>query len=155
MRSMRKIGTTVAALAVAAGVTVVMGAGTASADSVQTFRNGATGDCLDDSAAYDLRTFTCNGLNYQQWTVHVWGDGTRRLENVQTGNCVYDSDEVVMEAACDSSQHESWYVTHWADGGATFENQATGMCLDDSSDYGLRTYPCAPAGVESPYQTWY
>ncbi|MFD7995040.1 RICIN domain-containing protein [Streptomyces mexicanus] len=31
------------------------------------FRNQATGMCLDDSDAYGLRTFPCNGLPYQKW----------------------------------------------------------------------------------------
>ncbi|MGK4578685.1 hypothetical protein [Kitasatospora sp. HPMI-4] len=31
-------------------------------------RNLNTGRCIDDSFAYGLRAFGCNGLNYQQFT---------------------------------------------------------------------------------------
>lgn len=34
-----------------------------------TFRNQATGRCLDHSFSHLLRTFPCNGLNYQGWTI--------------------------------------------------------------------------------------
>ncbi|MFI9237566.1 hypothetical protein [Streptomyces sp. NPDC053079] len=27
-----------------------------------------TGRCIDDSYAYGLRAFGCNGLDYQRWT---------------------------------------------------------------------------------------
>ena len=30
-------------------------------------KNQATGRCIDDSFAYGLRAFPCNGLTFQQW----------------------------------------------------------------------------------------
>jgi hypothetical protein len=34
---------------------------------VGTMRNAATGRCADDSIAYGLRSFTCNGQNFQMF----------------------------------------------------------------------------------------
>ncbi|WP_410644360.1 RICIN domain-containing protein [Amycolatopsis sp. lyj-346] len=44
--------------------------------------------CLDDSRDFGARTFQCNRRNYQNWNVHVWGDGTRQLRNIDTGRCL-------------------------------------------------------------------
>lgn len=35
---------------------------------IDTIHNVNTGRCIDDSGA-GLRSFSCNGLNYQQWTL--------------------------------------------------------------------------------------
>lgn len=132
-------------------------AGSASADSTQTFKNQWTKKCLDDSN-YGVRTFTCNGTKFQQWIVHVWKDQTRQLRSNSTGKCLDDSSLGLRTFNCwpgsDSrSKFQSWYVHRWNDGTIQFRNQSTGRCLDDSSGSGLRTVKCYAGG--SKYQSWY
>lgn len=157
MVGIRKVGSFLATLGLATAVTVGLGANSASAaDSVQTFRNGSTGECLDDSDLYWVRTYGCNPGPNQQWTVHSWADGTIRLQNIETGLCIGDWSGPERQT-CDDSRMQSWFVHHWPDGGITFINQSSDLCLDDSADFGLRTFPCSDiaAGQQSPYQTWY
>ncbi|MFG2803768.1 RICIN domain-containing protein [Streptomyces pseudovenezuelae] len=35
--------------------------------------------------------YPCNGGDWQKWRVHVFGDGTRRLQNVATGYCLVNN----------------------------------------------------------------
>ncbi|MEU3957607.1 RICIN domain-containing protein [Streptomyces achromogenes] len=109
------------------------------ADPVQTFRNLATGRCLDDSSA-GVRTFGCNQMDFQKWEVHVFQDNTRRLRNIATGQCLASGGGRLTMRGCDSSREVSWLVGRGG-GGLTFKNQASGTCLDDSS-IGLRLFAC-------------
>ncbi|MEV5938615.1 RICIN domain-containing protein [Streptomyces sp. NPDC051994] len=54
-------------------------------------RNLNTGRCIDDSFAYGLRAFGCNGLNYQRWEIYYNGNGTLTFRNENTGRCIDDS----------------------------------------------------------------
>ncbi|MFJ6700015.1 RICIN domain-containing protein [Streptomyces sp. NPDC091272] len=119
-------------------------------DAIQSFRNQATGRCLDDTDNGGFRAWSCNGSNPQKWSVHVWGDSTRQLRNVATGRCIEDTDNGFRTVgACNSSPEQSWWVTVWGDGTVRFQNQLTGRCIDDSS-LGLRTWGCN----NTPYQSW-
>lgn len=112
------------------------------ADPIQTFKNRWTGRCLDDSYTYGLRTFGCNGLDYQRWYVHVWADGTRRLRNVHTGRCIYDSDAILTMRTCDSSTNQSFYVKRYSDGSVRFRNQNTRLCLAGADNGAVYTPSC-------------
>lgn len=46
---------------------VIVHADAAHPDSTGAIKNLNTGRCIDDSSAYGLRAFGCNGLNYQQF----------------------------------------------------------------------------------------
>ncbi|MER6126068.1 ricin-type beta-trefoil lectin domain protein [Streptomyces sp. NPDC001795] len=122
------------------------------ADAVEHFGNMATGGCLDDSFAYGFRGFGCNGLDFQNWNVHIWQeDGTRQFRSIATNRCWFGG---VPEGAhpyttdCNSSKEQSWWV-HARGDRVSFENQATGLCLDDS-EYGLRMLTC----TYNRNQTW-
>ncbi|MGK5637127.1 RICIN domain-containing protein [Streptomyces sp. URMC 126] len=118
-------------------------------DVVQSFRNQATGRCIDDTNQ-GFRTWSCNGSTPQKWSVHVWGDGTRQLRSVNTGRCVEDTDNGFRTVgSCGSAPEQSWWVKVWGDGTVRFQNQATGRCIDDSNQ-GFRTWACN----DSPYQSW-
>ncbi|MEV0274940.1 RICIN domain-containing protein [Streptomyces sp. NPDC050610] len=119
-------------------------------DAVQTFGNMATGSCLDDSN-YGLRGFGCNGLNFQQWSIHVWNDGTRQIKNVNTNRCLYDDGVTLATRPCNNSPQQSWWITHHRADSISFQSQATNKCLDDSQ-YGLRTIGCA--GGSNDHQLW-
>ncbi|GAA4524276.1 RICIN domain-containing protein [Amycolatopsis samaneae] len=121
-----------------------------SADVVNTFRNLATGGCLDDSAKSGLRTFGCNKYDYQRWNAHP-RNGYVQLRNLATGRCLDDSKKFGIRAV----------KPCWPDGNANavfqnwkvlrtgkliqFRNQSTGLCLADIGGGKLRTEPCSAA----------
>jgi transcriptional regulator with XRE-family HTH domain len=110
-------------------------------DLVQPFINRATGRCLDHSLDHGLRTFACNGLSYQRWTVQALPDGTHHLRNHATGACLHDQGTKVRTGACDTTTSGKWSVRTLADESASLSNEATGSCLEDSTS-GLRAAPC-------------
>ncbi|MFF7727106.1 RICIN domain-containing protein [Streptomyces sp. NPDC008001] len=153
MRSMRTLligGFLVATSLVPAPGALAAAASPAGAqDAVQTFRNQATGKCMDDTNN-GFRTWSCNGSTPQKWSVHVWNDGTRQLRSANTGRCVEDTDNGFRTVGnCGSNPEQSWWVKVWADGTVRFQNQATLRCIDDSNQ-GFRTWACN----DSPYQSW-
>jgi hypothetical protein len=136
----------------AAGAAVASGntaADVTAADAVNTFESLGTFRCMDDSDL-GFRTFPCNGTPFQKWNVHVFGDGTRRLQNQATGRCVYDGHLGFSTQFCGSSENVSWGIIHHHEVRLTFVNQATGRCIDDSDDSGFRTTKCN-GGI---YQDW-
>jgi hypothetical protein len=118
------------------------GAVAPAADPIQTFQNQNTGRCIDDTDSGGFRTFSCNGTRPQQWRVHVFLDGTRRLQNVNTGRCMFDSNGGFFTTSCDASTNESWFIDHPASGQIAFRNQQTGRCIDDTDQGGFRTFSC-------------
>jgi hypothetical protein len=143
-RRIVRIGSAVlAALAISSA-----GVGTARAsDTPPTiFQNRATGGCLDDSFAYGVRAFSCNGSTYQQWVqvdAGYMGFSNRFLRNVATGRCLDDSEFGLRTLNCYYNDYQAWIPN------TDIRNRHTGNCLDDSS-YGLRMWPCN--GLN--YQRW-
>jgi ricin-type beta-trefoil lectin protein len=116
------------------GASLSLGTGMASADSVQTFRNRATNQCLDDSNEYGLRTFPCNGLNYQKWNVHRWNDGTLQIRNIHTGGClgVYKHPNGTWApevGTCKANQRYSWYSRRVSGGIRLWSEAIDTRCL--------------------------
>ncbi|MEV5238049.1 RICIN domain-containing protein [Streptomyces cinnamoneus] len=116
----------------------------ASAELSRIFVSRATGACLDDSLDKKLRTYDCNGLSYQRWSVHAFPDGTRQLRNHATGACLEHGSAGLRAVACSTAATppQSWSVTRWPDDAVELRNKATGACLDDATDAGLRALPC-------------
>ncbi|WP_052591712.1 RICIN domain-containing protein [Luteipulveratus mongoliensis] len=112
------------------------------ADAVQTFMNGMSADCIDDSDQ-GLRMMDCESDNpHQQWEVRKWNDNTRQLKNVATGRCLDHSNQYGVrtftchDPSSDFSKFQSWTVDHKSgsagDGeasGISLTNQATGTRL--------------------------
>lgn len=123
-------------------------------ESVRIFVSRATGRCLDDSLDKRLRSYDCNGMSYQRWTVHPFPDGTRQLRNHATGACLADGDTGLRAAPCSASSSaaaaQSWTVTTWPDESVELRSKATGACLDDDGNAGLRARPCDRSG----HQKW-
>lgn len=116
----------------------------------QSFRNQATGRCIDDTDN-GFRTWSCNGSNAQKWNVISWNDGTRQLRSVNTARCMEDTANGFRTVqTCNSSPEQSWWVKVWNDGSIRFQNQATGRCIDDSS-LGFRTWACN----DTAFQSWF
>jgi hypothetical protein len=117
-----------------------------------TFRNQATGRCIDDSFQFGLRALICNGLGFQQWNVRVWPDNTQELKNVATGRCIDHSfDQGFRAFPCNGLGFQRWIVTPRPNGSIAFQNQATHRCMDDSFQFGLRAIPCNG----SSFQGWF
>jgi hypothetical protein len=119
--------------------------------SVQTFRNGWSNRCLDDSK-FGLRTVPCNGLDFQKWSVTPPEKSIKELRNVATGWCLTTLVfGIVGTAPCDGSLRQQWRSTPMGNGTIHLWSIYNGDCLDDS-EYGLRTFPC---GMHwTPYQSW-
>lgn len=113
-------------------------------------RNVETSRCIDDSFAYGLRAFPCNGLTFQGWHKGPIGGGSL-LKNQATGRCLDDSFTFGLRAIpCNSSPYQTWYIE--SEFGALFSehNVQTQRCTDDSFAYGLRAFPCN----HTTFQTW-
>ncbi len=110
-------------------------------DAVQPFINRVTGKCLDHSLDHGLRTYACNGLSYQRWTVHALPDGTQQLRNHATGACLRSEGMTLRTGACATAPSATWSVRTWADEAVTISSTETGACLEDSAS-GLRAAEC-------------
>lgn len=134
MKWTRRASLCLAMVLVSVGAVLSWSAGTASADTVQTFRNRATNQCLDDSNEFGLRTFPCNGLDYQNWNVHRYNDGTFQFRNKHTGSCLgvykHPNGSWVPEAGtCRVSQSYSWYSRRVSNGIRLYSEVIDTRCL--------------------------
>ncbi|MFI1652490.1 helix-turn-helix domain-containing protein [Streptomyces avidinii] len=120
------------------------------ADTVRIFVSRRTGACLDHSLDKRLRTYPCNGMSYQRWTLHRQPDGALRLRNHATGACLAHSPDGLDTAACTAAPSQKWAVTPWPDESVEVRSKATGACLDDSAEAGLRALPC----TRTDHQRW-
>ncbi|MCX5388987.1 XRE family transcriptional regulator [Streptomyces sp. NBC_00094] len=131
---------------------VLHGAPAASAvpDHPRIFVSRATGTCLDDSLDKGTRSYACNGLSYQRWTVGtVTTDGSVRLRNHATGRCLDLGPAGLSAAACGPSASQRWTVTARDDSAVEIRGAGTRRCLADGAG-GLRVLPCDRA----PHQQW-
>jgi transcriptional regulator with XRE-family HTH domain len=120
------------------------------ADTVRIFVSRRTGACLDHSLDKGLRTYPCNGMSYQRWTLHRQSDGALRLRNHATGACLAHGPDGLATAACTAAPSQKWVVTPWPDESVEVRSKVTGACLDDSAEAGLRALPCA----RTDHQRW-
>lgn len=127
----------------------LQGKGGVSAMSTETYRNEATGECLDDLGR--LTTYECDGTNEQDWQVTHWNDGTVRFRNMDSGDCLSDSGGTLGTSDCNSSEAQSFYVRHWDDGTMRFKNESSGQCVKGFSDSEVGSSTCDM----SEAQSWY
>jgi hypothetical protein len=153
----------VGALTVAAGTSLATSA--KAADQSWVFYNVATGRCLDDSQAYGLRTFSCNGASqvngYQAFYKPLSTLTSFQFQNVNTKLCVDDSASGLRHFSCNLQSflagYQGWEFTYANDGNDVdlqIKNVATNLCLDDSLQYGLRAFSCNQASFDNGYQDW-
>lgn len=118
---------------------------TADAQVFQFRRNVATNRCMDDSFAFGLRAFPCNGGVYQYITYESGTFGFR-LRFGQTGRCVDDSLAFGLQAfPCNGTRFQQWTARDVfrfpAERVIFHTNFETGRSLDDSLQFGLRSFP--------------
>ncbi|WP_405656455.1 helix-turn-helix domain-containing protein [Streptomyces sp. RK9] len=110
----------------------------------------ATGNCLDDSLDKGLRSYACNGMPYQWWTVNRSADGGRQLRNHATGKCLDDGGKGLRTVPCGAAPSQRWLFVAGADEAVGVRNTVTGRCLADHSRPGLRALRCA----STRHQKW-
>ncbi|GAA2241719.1 hypothetical protein GCM10010145_04730 [Streptomyces ruber] len=118
--------------------------GSGAAPNVRVFTSRLDGYCLDDSLDFGLRTYSCNGMSYQRWTVDTYADGTARLRNHATGRCVDLADGGPRAAQCVTGaggRSQRWRLTTWNDASTEVRHQQEGVCLEESAA-GPRTRSC-------------
>lgn len=150
----RHVARLAAVLTLGISATVIVGATPAQAERVgpPIIHSAQTGECLDDSFTYGLRTVPCNGSDYQKWIQYDIHNGVFRLQNKHTGECLDDSNSYGLRTVpCNGTDYQVWHSGNGKYQMITFINLFTDRCLDYSAAYGLRSFPCNGTW----YQTWY
>ena len=80
-------------------------------DGTYELKHIKSGQCLDDSNAYGLRTFSCNKTTYQSWWLTRWKDGTTQLKNQATLRCLDQSNLGMRTYPCNKTIYQSFYGT--------------------------------------------
>ncbi|MFD9029549.1 helix-turn-helix domain-containing protein [Streptomyces sp. NPDC059567] len=105
----------------------------AAADVHRIFVSRATGACLDDSLDMGTRSYACNGMSYQRWTVRTAADGSVQLRNHATGECLDHHPDGLRTVPCGPSASQRWTVSAGDDEAVEVRNTTTRRCLDDSA----------------------
>ncbi|MDX2563208.1 XRE family transcriptional regulator [Streptomyces sp. TX20-6-3] len=105
------------------------------------FVSRATGACLDDSLDKGTRSFPCNGMSYQRWTVRTTADGGTQLRNHATGECLDHGVDGLRTRPCGPAASQRWSVSAGSDSSFEVRSASTRRCLDDSPE-GLRVLSC-------------
>ncbi|MEU5218729.1 XRE family transcriptional regulator [Streptomyces sp. NPDC020807] len=115
--------------------------GSAASDVHRIFVSRATGSCLDDSLDKGTRSYACNGMSYQRWTVHTTADGGLELRNHATGRCLDLTPDGPSARDCGTAASQRWTVTARDDTAVEVRSATSALCLDDGTE-GLRAIPC-------------
>jgi hypothetical protein len=160
----RKILRLLATATLLTGALVIVNPAPASAAPPQTFCNRASNFCMDDSDDYGIRTFPRNGLNYQQWDVYVYGDGTRRIRNINTQRCLGANGgtsgpgSLALYEPCTANTSQSWNIERLSNG-IRFVNERFGSCIEDrgGNHFGGRLMGLTSCigGYYPPETVWY
>ncbi|TQJ02514.1 hypothetical protein FB471_2245 [Amycolatopsis cihanbeyliensis] len=120
-------------------------------NTVDIFNYDKTDRCIDDSLAYGLRSYPCNGSDWQKWDKY-FAHGLLTFANVQTGRCLDDSNKYGLRAySCNNSRYQKFFDDSGNVLNVVLRNEVTDRCVDDSFAYGLRSYSCN----DSSYQKWH
>lgn len=160
MRVVKMLAAALCGVALVAGVSVTPASATVmphgiTQDGVYFMVNQGTKRCLDDSKAFGLRMFGCNGQTFQQWRLHGLNEsGTAwTIENENTKSCVQGSSTgALFTLPCNGLSVQAWWVGSFMSGDdpvAWFQNQKTNACLQDTVAHGLEAVGC---NTDSPNQ---
>lgn len=117
------------------------GSSAAAREDDRIFVSRATGACLDDSLDKGTRSFPCNGMSYQRWTVRTAADGGTQLRNHATGKCLDHGADGLRTGPCGPAATQRWAVSAGSDASFEVRSTATRRCLDDSPE-GLQVLTC-------------
>jgi hypothetical protein len=123
--------------------------GVSSFTSPETYRNVATGLCLDSNSNRYVYTRSCNSGSYQKWNVSTSGSA-RIFRNVATGYCLdSNANRNVYTRRCNGGSYQKWSITR-SGSYLIFKNVATGLCLDSNTSRYVYTRVCNGGS----YQKW-
>lgn len=112
-----------------------------------TFKNVATGLCLDSDVEGKVYTLVCNSTGYQNWEATSVRDGYT-VKNKVTGYCLdSDADRDVYAWSCNGSDYQKWAVSK-SGGSYRLKDVATGFCLDSNTDGEVYTRACSSGSVQ-------
>lgn len=128
---------------------------------VQTFKNEASGGCMQDpdqTLDGSMWTTACEGRAETKWRVLRSGKYVK-LRNVETGRCIFDSSHSAglrVEDSCSdySGSSARFLVKRWNDGTIRFQSKESGQCIDiadGSVNADMGTRKCD----RSESQSWY
>lgn len=109
--------------------------------AIRTYKNLATGFCLDSNARRQVYTLGCNGGSYQKWV--ATGTKIVTLKNLATGFCL-DSNarRQVYTLRCNGGSYQKWVVSYKSPNQSrVFKNLATGFVLDSNAARRVYTFP--------------
>ncbi|GAA0448157.1 hypothetical protein Ade02nite_60800 [Paractinoplanes deccanensis] len=99
------------------------------ADQVNSWRNLATGMCLDSNGLGQVYTMSCNNGLYQNWQDKPMSTNFRNHKNAATGNCLMAGVLSYVNAMpCDNFTT----LQMWTFGSGYLTNVNNGYCLDSN-----------------------
>ncbi|WP_221568741.1 ricin-type beta-trefoil lectin domain protein [Alkalihalobacillus sp. TS-13] len=131
------------------------GSSTASANSVQTFKDLQEGVCLSGSTT-NVNLGRCSNER-AKWIVHHWQDNTVELRSKSNSNyCLDDSNAYGTRMfPCNATPWQSWYVDRPGDGSIILRNQANNQCLTSYRPNMRKYYVSTESCDGSDSQKWY
>ena len=119
------------------------------AGTYTTYRDLATGFCLDSNGEGRVYTLGCNGGSFQKWVLRS-ADGGVTLHNLATGFCLdINTQGRVYTLSCNGGNYQVWTRTRHGRQ-VTLRNLSTGFCLDSNTEGRAYTLGCNGGN----YQRW-
>lgn len=124
-------------------------------------KNTATKRCVDDSARFGLRMFTCNNESFQEWRIDSFNSSNTiiRFQNLNTHACIQKFPQRLGTNACsttvtaqrffDSTFERNGHLEAW------FQLTVSDFgCLSDSTSLGLHSGNCTNDPSDTPSLVW-
>ncbi|WP_157167927.1 RICIN domain-containing protein [Streptomyces typhae] len=143
LRSSLTVRAGIAFGAALATTAVLAGPAHAGVSGQYSFRNAATGKCLDVQGGSSadqtvLQQFSCNGKSHQRFSLAFQvDDPTSLLRALHSNKCIQAFSSTpgtaVYQRPCDNVSAQRWEFVELGGNSVTIKNVATGLCLDDGA----------------------